>query len=107
LIIDYPNNRLFAIPNAGAPKPPFIKDRLGLVASREGDKLRVSFVAPASPAEAAGFKKDDLIAALNGKPIAAQPDLRILTLRFADAGTRFKFTMTDGQVRQIRATDFF
>jgi hypothetical protein len=107
LIIDYPNNRLFAIPDAGTPKRPFIKDRLGLVASREGDKLRVTFVAPASPAEAAGFKKDEMIAALNGKPVAVQPDLSILTLRFADPGTRFKITMADGQVRQIRATDFF
>ena len=107
LIIDYPNNRLFAIPNAEVPKPPFIKDRLGLVAAREGDKLHVTFVAPASPAEAAGFKKDDMIAALNGKPVAAEPDLSILTLRFADPGTRFTFTMTDGQVRRIQATDFF
>jgi predicted metalloprotease with PDZ domain len=86
---------------------PFIKDRLGLVAAREGDKLRVTFIAPASPAEAAGFKKDDMIAALNGKPVAVQPDLSILTLRFADLGTRFRFTMTDGQVRQIQAKDFF
>jgi len=107
LIIDYPNNRLFAIANAGAPNPPFIKDRLGLVAAREGDNLRVTFVAPASPAEAAGFKKDDMIAAVNGKPVAAQSNLSVLTLRFADAGTRFKLTMADGQVRQIRATDFF
>jgi hypothetical protein len=107
LIIDYPNNRLFAVPNAGVPKPPFIKDRLGLVAAREGDKLRVTFVAPASPAEAAGFKKDDMIAALNGKSVAAEPDLNILTLRFADPGTRFRFAMTNGQVRQIQATDFF
>jgi PDZ domain len=107
LIIDYPNNRLFAIPNSGVPKPSFIKDRLGLVAAREGDKLRVTFVAPASPAEAAGFKKDDMIATLNGKSVEAELDLNILTLRFADPGTRFRFTMRDGQVRQIQATDFF
>ena len=74
LIIDYSKNRLFAIPNAGVPKPPFIKDRLGLVAARGGDKLRVTFVAPASPAEAAGFKKDDMIAMLNGKPVAAEQE---------------------------------
>lgn len=107
LLIDYRNNRLFAIPNSGVPKPPFIKDRLGLVAAREGDKLRVTFVAPSSPAEAAGFMKDDLIAALDGKPVAAESDLNILTLRFADPGTRFSLTMADGQVRQIQATDFF
>ena len=107
LIIDYRNNRLFAIPNPGAPKPFFIKDRLGLVVAREGDKLRVTFVAPTSPAEAAGFKKDDMIAAVNGKSVAAEPELKILTLRFADPGTRFRLTMTDGQVRLIQARDFF
>jgi hypothetical protein len=107
LIIDYPNNRLFAVANPGAPKPPFIKDRLGLVAVREADKLRVTFVAPGSPAETAGFKKDEMIAALDGETVAAQSDLNILTLRFANPGTRFRFTMTDGQVRQIQATDFF
>lgn len=107
LLIDYPNNRLFAIPNEGVPKPSFIKDRLGLVAAREGDKLRVTFVAPGSPAATAGFTKDETIAALNGKPVAAESELSILTLRFANAGTRFRFTMADGRVRQVRAADFF
>jgi hypothetical protein len=107
LIIDYPNNRLFAVPNPGVPKPPFIKDRVGLVAVREADKLRVTFIAPGSPAETAGFMKDEMIAALDGKSVAAESELNILTLRFANPGTRISFTMTDGQVRQIQATDFF
>jgi hypothetical protein len=46
---------------------------------------RVAFRGP----ETAGFKKDDMIAALNGNPVAAEPDLSIFTLRFADPGTRF------------------
>jgi predicted metalloprotease with PDZ domain len=70
-IIDYSHNRLLAIPNVGAANAPFIKDRLGLVVTRQGDKLAVAFVSPGSPAEAAGFKKGDGIVALNGKPAAA------------------------------------
>lgn len=107
LVIDYGNNRLFAIPNSGVPKPTFIKDRLGLVVAREGDKLRVTFVSPGSPAETAGFKKDDMITALNGKAISAESELNIVTLRFAAPRARFTFTMADRQVRHIRATDFF
>jgi hypothetical protein len=30
-----------------------------------------------------------------------------MTLRFADSGTRFSFTMKDGEVRRVQAKDFF
>jgi PDZ domain len=107
LIIDYPHDRLFAISNAGAAKASFAKDRLGLVVTKQGDELDVTFVSPGSPAESAGFAKGDKIAALDGKPAADYPDLAVITLRFADSGTRFSFTMKDGAVRRVRATDFF
>jgi hypothetical protein len=107
LIVDYSHDRLFAISNAGAAKAPFFKDRLGLVVAKQGDELGVTFVAPGSPAEAAGFAKGDKIAALDGKPAAVYPDLAIMTLRFADSGTRFSFTMKDGEVRRVQARDFF
>jgi hypothetical protein len=47
-------------------------------------------------ATAAGFAKGDQIAALDGKPAAVYPDLAIITLRFADSGSHFTFTMKDG-----------
>jgi hypothetical protein len=107
LLIDYSHHRLFAIPNAGAAQIPFIKDRLGLVVAKQGDELGVTFVAPGSPAEAAGFATGDRIAAIDGKPAALYPDLAIMTLRFADSGSRFAFTMKDGAVRQVEASNFF
>ena len=107
LIIDYSHHRLFAIPNAGAAQAPFAKDRLGLVVAKQGDELGVTFVSPGSPAEAAGFAKGDKIAALDGKPAAVWSDLAIITLRFADSGSHFTFTMKDGAVRRVQATDFF
>ena len=107
LIIDYSHHRLFAIPNAGAAQAPFAKDRLGLVVAKQGDELGVTFVSPGSPAEAAGFAKGDKIAALDGKPAAVWSDLAIITLRFADSGSHFTFTMKDGAVRRLQATDFF
>ena len=107
LLIDYSHHRLFAIPNAGAAQIPFEKDRLGLVVAKQGDELGVTFVAPGSPAEAAGFAAGEKIAAIDGKPAALYPDLAVMTLRFADSGSRFAFTMKDGAVRQVEARNFF
>jgi hypothetical protein len=33
--------------------------------------------------------------------------LAIITLRFADSGSHFTFTMKDAAVRRVQATDFF
>jgi len=44
---------------------------------------------------------------IDGKPAALYPDLAIMTLRFADSGSRFAFTMKDGAVRQVEASNFF
>jgi PDZ domain-containing protein len=107
LLIDYSHDRLFAIPNTGAAAAPMPKDRLGLVVAKQGDEFGVTFVSPGGPAEAAGFAKGDQIAALDGKPAAGYPDLAIITLRFADSGSHFTFTMKDGSVRRVEARDFF
>lgn len=107
LIIDYPHNRMYAHPNPAAARAPIIKDRLGLVVLRQGNDLAVTFVAHGSPAEAAGFKKGEIIAKFDGKPAARCRDLDIITLRFANVGARFAFTMKDGEVRRVKARDFF
>jgi len=51
-----------------AAKKPIAKDRIGLVLDKKStDTFTVAFVAPNSPAEAAGFKKGEKIAAIDGK----------------------------------------
>jgi hypothetical protein len=107
LIIDYSHNRIYTIPNVGAAKAPIARDRIGLVLAKKDSDFGVAFVAPNSPAEAAGFKKGDKIALIDGKPFDAWGRLAILEFHMADAGTSHAFTMPDGTVRRVKAVDFF
>jgi hypothetical protein len=108
LIIDYSNNRLYAIPDAAASKTPIEKDRIGLVLDKkDSNGFSVAFVSPNSPAQAAGFKKGDKIALIDGKPFNAWPSQAIIKFQMANAGTTHVFTMGDGTMRQVKAVDFF
>jgi hypothetical protein len=107
LIVDYPHNRLYAIPNAAAGSTPIPKDRIGLMLRLKGSSFDVAFVSPNSPAAAAGFKKGDAIAQIDGKPAGAWPLAEIIGFQMAGAGTTHLFTMVDGSVRRITAADFF
>jgi hypothetical protein len=108
LIIDYSHNRLYAIPDAAAENKPIVKDRIGLVLDRKSaDAFAVAFVAPNSPAEAAGFKKGEKIALIDGKPLAAWPLEAIIAFQMADVGTVHTLKMVDGTIRRVKAADFF
>jgi hypothetical protein len=107
LIIDYSHNRIYAIPNVRTAKAPITRDRIGLVLAKKDSDFGVAFVAPNSPAEAAGFKKGDKIALIDGKPFDAWARVAILEFHMADAGTSHAFTMPDGTVRHVKAVDFF
>jgi hypothetical protein len=107
LVIDYSHNRLYAVPDKAKARMPIEKDRIGLVLAKKDSDFGVAFVAPNSPAEAAGFKKGDKIALIDGKPFDGWPAPAIVKFQMADAGTTHAFTMADGSVRQVRAVDFF
>jgi hypothetical protein len=107
LIIDYPHNRLYAIPNAEAAKAPIVRDRIGLVLGKKGDDFLAAFVAPGSPAWTAGLRKGDQIALIDGKPFAAWSRLAITEFSLADPGAHHTLTMADGTHRQLKAVDFF
>jgi PDZ domain len=108
LIIDYPHNRLYAMPNSGTTMSSIEKDRIGLVLDKKvTNGFSVAFVSPNSPAEAAGFKEGDKISLIDGKPFEAWPTQAIIKFQMADAGTIHIFTMADGTVRRIKAVDFF
>jgi len=77
LIIDYPHDRLYAVPYGDPAKAPFAKDRLGLSLDKEDTVFAVEFVAPNSPAQIAGFKVGDKIAMIDGKSAQGGPRLRL------------------------------
>ena len=107
LVIDYPHNRLYAVANADAAKTPLTRDRIGLVLGKRDSDFLAAFVAPGSPAWAAGLRKGDQIALIDGKPFAAWSRLAIMDFSLADAGERHSLTMPDGTIREVEATDFF
>lgn len=107
LIVDYPHQRMYAAPYAGMEKAPFDKDRLGLYLSRQGAGVVVDFVAPGSPAQAAGFKAGEQVGAIDQKPGQDWTPAALNQLRFAHGGDVVTFKMATGASRQIRAKDYF
>lgn len=108
MITDYPHDRLFMVPNARGIDAPFRKDRAGLNTVFEGDHLRVVYVAPGSPAEAAGWKAGEQVTAIDGKPIGAgyngSDQSRWL---YGAAGKAVTLKTADGAVRKLVLKDYF
>jgi membrane-associated protease RseP (regulator of RpoE activity) len=107
VIVDYPHDRLYLIPAAGAADIKFQKDRLGLLLAKQGDTYDVTFVSTNSPAQAAGLKVGDKIALIDGKRPEDWPLLALTNLRFASAGTTHTFTLKGGAVKQVKAMNFY
>jgi hypothetical protein len=71
VFLDFPRNRVIFEPTAEAAKPFPERRTYGLTVLASGADLHtypVTAVRPDSPAEQAGFKKGDVIAAIDGKP---------------------------------------
>jgi S1-C subfamily serine protease len=71
VIFDWPHGRLYLIPRPDATSAPFARDRLGLVWTPVGGAMRITAVAPGSPANRAGLKAGQTIDTVNGKPAAS------------------------------------
>jgi S1-C subfamily serine protease len=74
----------------------------------EGDRLKVTYASPGSPAEAAGWKKGEEITAIDGRPItAAFHGSELSRWRFGPAGKTVSFTLADGSKRSLTLKDYF
>jgi hypothetical protein len=107
LIVDYAHDRLIATPDPEAMARPFERDRLGMWLKDADAAFEVGFVAPGSPAEAADFKVGDRILSIDGRPPTAWTREQMMSLYVGDAGRAVTFTMSDGQVRRLKLTDYF
>jgi hypothetical protein len=107
LIIDYAHDRLYAVPYADAAHAPFAKNRLGLAVNLEDAGFAVRFVAPNSPAQAAGFKVGDAIEQIDGKSPPAWTTPALTHLAYGARGTTVTFTMRGGGVRRVTLADYF
>jgi hypothetical protein len=107
VMTDYPHNRLYLIPNAEGLDAPFRKDRAGLNTVFEGDHLRVVFVAPGSPAEAAGWKVGDQVTAVDGQAVAAGYNGSELSRWVYGPAGKTVALKTAGGVRKLVLKDFY
>ncbi len=106
VLFDYGHDLLWLEPGDGfdAPLP---RDRTGLGFEPDGDELRVAFVAPGSPAEAAGWKEGDRVRALDGESIG--PDWWKTVARWTHAadGTVVRLTLADGTDRPLTLRAYY
>lgn len=108
LLIDFPGNRLYALPLRDRLEESFPRDRSGLRLVHDGNKLDVTYVAEGSPAAAAGWKTGDVVTAIDGKPVG--PDTPLGPhggFTFGPAGTVVTLTMADGSTRKLTLADYF
>jgi hypothetical protein len=108
MIADFPHNALYLVPEPRAVARPFDKDRSGLSTVRDADALRVTFVAPGSPAEEAGFKIGDLVSLIDGQPIGPTFQQSALARwRYGAAGQRIQLSLADHRTLTLTLRDYF
>lgn len=108
MMIDFQNNRMFVIPIADRVAEPFPRDRSGLRAVQNGNRLVIRHVSEGSPAHGAGWKEGDVIAAIDGRTIGPEFASSQLSLwAWRPAGTTVELTMADGSTRELILADYF
>jgi hypothetical protein len=107
VVADFPHDRLWLTPDPTSIAAPFRRDRLGMSMSERGEDLVVEFVAPGSPAEAAGFKTGERVTLIDRKPRSAWPGESLRALGGEAPGTAVEFTLSTGEERRLKLADYF
>lgn len=108
MVFDYSRDTVHLEPGADWDTAPFRRDRLGVSFERDGDALRVCFVAPGSPAAQAGVQVGEKFSALGDEPLDLERWRQQLA-RFADVapGTERVLRRTDGSELRLVAHEFY
>jgi hypothetical protein len=106
LTIDYAHDALYLIPGKNGSAVP--KDRAGMHLELDGDRLRVLYVSPISPAFAGGWRVGDEILSVDGGKVSptyySQPWARWTN---SPAGSRIDLVRADGKHQPIVLRDYF
>lgn len=106
VLFDYPHDCLWLEPGPDLAAP-FPKEKTGLGLQWDDGALTVAFVAPGSPAAAAGWQAGERVTALDGAPV--DPDWWQTFARWsrAPAGTAVTLTLADGTVRSLTLKEHY
>lgn len=107
LTTDYANHRMLLTPRTDVIAQPFPKDRSGLVTRFADGTYTLSFVAPGSPAAAAGLKTGQVITAVNGRPSADLGVAGLTALRTAAPGAALALTLQTGETVTLALKDYY
>jgi predicted aspartyl protease len=102
---DLANEKLWL--SAGDVAGPFEHERAGIACARVGNVLKVVFVVPDSPAAQTGFKADDEITKIDGRPIAVMSDAASLAWKNDPSRPSVTLTMGSGESRRLALKDYF
>jgi len=78
---------------------PEVADQLGLPKDTKG--VLLSDIAPDSPAEKAGLKRNDAVLSIDGKPVASREDLRFVIAQSLPGSTVTLAIVRDGKPRTL------
>lgn len=106
IVFDYPGDRMFVEPGAGWDRP-FRVNRTGIQARLVDGELDVRFVAPGSPAEAAGLKLGDRIVAVNGSKPGEDFWKTGYELFYGDEGTNLALDLADGRSLGLELATYY
>ncbi len=108
LVFDYRRDALHVEPGPDHDTTAFRRDHLGLSGGWQDDGCVVSFVAPGSPAAAAGIEAGARLAAISDtKLVAATWRQTMLDATQSAPGTKVTVTLADGRRIELRAARFY
>lgn len=104
---DISGGKLSVSANSKDLSAPFERERSGLAFERQGDILKVIFVAPGSPGAEGAFKEGDQIAKIDGIPVSSLTDVETQKWKHEESRTSARLTLANGEVRNLVLRNYY